>query len=196
MHDGDSRDRSEPADEPVTVLLRQWRAGDPLALDQLTPLVYEELRKRARTAFRGEREGHTLQPTALVHELFGRLAPANVDWQDRSHFFALCSRMMRHILVDHAKGRSAAKRGNNPVLVELDDNLPQEASSHEDLLSLNQALEKLATLDPRKAELIDLQVFGGLSFMEMEEVTGLSSSTLDRDLRFAKSWLKTQLVAE
>jgi RNA polymerase sigma-70 factor, ECF subfamily len=182
--------------EPVTVLLRQWRAGDPLALEQLTPLVYEELRKRAHSAFRGEREGHTLQPTALVHELFGRLAPANVDWQDRSHFFALCSRMMRHILVDHAKGRSAAKRGNNPVLVELDDNLAQVASSHEDLLSLNQALEKLAILDPRKAELIDLQVFGGLSFVEMEEVTGLSSSTLDRDLRFAKSWLKSQLVAE
>lgn len=196
MHDGDSRDRSEPADEPVTVLLRQWRAGDPLALEQLTPLVYEELRKRARSAFRGEREGHTLQPTALVHELFGRLAPANVDWQDRSHFFALCSRMMRHILVDHAKARSAAKRGSSPVMVELDENLAQEASSHEDLLGLNQALEKLAALDPRKAELIDLQVFGGLSFKEMEEVTGLSSSTLDRDLRFARSWLKTQLVAE
>lgn len=196
MQHGDSRDSGDSPDEPVTVLLRQWRAGDPLALEQLTPLVYEELRKRARSAFRGEREGHTLQPTALVHELFGRLAPANVDWQDRSHFFALCSRMMRHILVDHAKGRSAAKRGNNPVLVELDDSVPQETSSHEDLLSLNQALEKLATLDSRKAELIDLQVFGGLSFMEMEEVTGLSSSTLDRDLRFAKSWLRTQLTAE
>ncbi len=196
MQDGKSRDSGESANEPVTVLLRQWRAGDPLALEQLTPLVYEELRKRARRAFQGEREGHTLQPTALVHELFGRLAPANVDWQDRSHFFALCSRMMRHILVDHAKARSAAKRGNSPVLVELDENLPQEAASLEDLLGLNQALEKLAALDPRKAELVDLQVFGGLSFREMEEVTGLSSSTLDRDLRFARSWLKTQLAAE
>ncbi|MFO7550427.1 MAG: ECF-type sigma factor [Haliea sp.] len=194
MNDSKPGDGTARSAEPVTSLLRQWRAGDPLALEQLTPLVYEELRKRARSAFRGERDGHTLQPTALVHELFGRLAPANVDWQDRTHFFALCSRMMRHILVDHAKARAAAKRGSNPVLVELDANLPQAGSSHEDLLSLNQALERLAALDPRKAELIDLQVFGGLSFREMEEMTGLSSSTLDRDLRFARSWLKTQLA--
>ncbi|GAB3282444.1 ECF-type sigma factor [Parahaliea aestuarii] len=180
-------------DEPVTVLLRQWRAGDARALDQLTPLVYDELRKRARIAFSAENAGHTLQPTALVHELFGRLVPSSVDWQDRSHFYALCSRMMRRILVDHAKARNAVKRGGKAYQVPMEIEPAQDGANLEDLLSLDRALEKLAEQDKRKAELLDLQLFGGLSFREMEEVTGLSSSTLDRDLRFARAWLKTQL---
>jgi RNA polymerase sigma factor (TIGR02999 family) len=187
------QDGSTEQDDPVTGLLQQWRAGDNLALERLTPIVYAELRRRAQSAFRGEREGHTLQPTALVNELFGRLVPADIDWRDRSHFFALCSRMMRHILVDHAKARSAAKRGNAPIMVELDDNLPEEGPSHEDLLALNEALEKLTSLDARKSELLDLQLFGGLSLREIEAVTGLSSSTLDRELRFAKAWLRAEL---
>ncbi|WP_213004088.1 ECF-type sigma factor [Parahaliea maris] len=180
-------------DESVTTLLHQWRSGDASALNQLTPLVYEELRKRARAAFSAENAGHTLQPTALVHELFGRLAPANVNWQDRSHFYALCSRMMRRILVDHAKARSADKRGGKAAPIAVDIELIEDATNHEDLLSLDRAMEKLSELDARKAELLELQIFGGLSFRELEEITGLSSSTLDRDLRFAKTWLKTQL---
>ncbi|RLQ21205.1 sigma-70 family RNA polymerase sigma factor [Seongchinamella sediminis] len=183
------------SDEPITRLLQQWRSGHVEALDQLTPLVYEELRLRARAAFRAESKDHTLQPTALVHELYGRLAPANVNWQDRSHFYALCSRMMRRILVDHAKARNAAKRGGNSHHVSLDTEPSADSANHEDLLSLDRALEKLSSLDERKAELLDLQIFGGLTFRELEEVTGLSSSTLDRDLRFARSWLKTQLSA-
>ncbi|MBN7797754.1 ECF-type sigma factor [Parahaliea mediterranea] len=187
------------AEEPVTTLLKQWRAGSDAALDQLTPLVYEELRKRARAAFRSEQAGHTLQPTALVHELFGRLSPIDVDWRDRSHFYALCSRMMRRILVDHAKARAAAKRGGGnrqlTLSVALASESAAETPNHEDLLSLDRALNQLSELDQRKADLLDLQIFGGLSFRELEEVTGLSSSTLDRDLRFARSWLKAQLSA-
>lgn len=185
------------AEEPVTTLLKQWRAGSEAALDELTPLVYEELRKRARLAFRSEQAGHTLQPTALVHELFGRLSPIDVDWRDRSHFYALCSRMMRRILVDHAKASSAAKRGGGNLQLTLNVELASTADTpdHEELLSLDRALIKLSELDQRKADLLDLQIFGGLSFRELEEVTGLSSSTLDRDLRFARSWLKAQLSA-
>jgi RNA polymerase sigma factor (TIGR02999 family) len=182
--------------EPVTLLLQQWRAGDGEALAQLTPLVYEELRKRARMAFRGEQQGHTLQPTALVHEVFGRLYSAGVDWQDRAHFYALCSRMMRRILVDHAKSRSAAKRGGDVLVTVLDGEPEGLAPNYENLLALDRALEKLAKNDSRKAEILDLQIFGGLSFGELQEVTGLSSSTLDRDLRFARSWLKAELATD
>ena len=182
--------------ESVTLLLRQWRGGDEGALKELTPLVYHELRKRARRAFSNERAGHTLQPTALVHELFGRLVPVQVDWRDRSHFYALCSRMMRRILVDHARARATAKRDGELTRIELDDGAGAVAPRHEDLVSLDRALEELARRDPRKAELLDLQIFGGLSFREMEQVTGYSSSSLDRDLRFARSWLKSQLSAD
>ena len=179
--------------ESVTQLLQQWRTGDDKALEQLTPLVYSELHKRARRAFSGERAGHTLQPTALVHELFGRLVSAEVDWRDRSHFYALCSRMMRRILVDHARSRATAKRDGGLTRIELDDGAGAVTPRYEELVSLDRALKKLAQLDPRKADLLDLQIFGGLSLRELEQVTGYSSSTLDRDLRFAKSWLKSQM---
>jgi len=179
----------------ITVLLGRWRDGDTSAFEQLTPLVYEELRRIARSAFRGEGAGHTLQPTALVHEAFGRLAGIDVDWRDRSHFYALCARMMRRILVDYAKARAAEKRGGSDLRVTLNDNLLPVDSDPDRLLDLEQALERLHEHDPRKVELIELQIFGGLSFREMEDVTGLSSSTLDRELRFAKAWLKAELSA-
>ncbi len=181
--------------ENITSLLRQWRAGNPDALAELTPLVYNELRARAQRAFRSERAGHTLQPTALVHELYDRLDAVDVNWQDRSHFFALCSQMMRRILVDHARARSSAKRGGNAQMIAIDTSVVADLPLHEDLLNVDRALERLAELDQRKADLLDLQIFGGLTFQEMEEVTGLSSSTLDRDLRFARSWLKAQMSA-
>lgn len=189
---------------PVTALLHSWRAGEEQALDQLTPLVYEQLRKRAAYLFSSESAGHTLQPTALVNELYGRLVDVEVDWQDRAHFYALCSRIMRHILVDHAKARKAAKRGGDMLVISLDETGVVENASEEqdrqsrteDLISLDQALQKLATMDRRKADLVEMQVFGGLSFREMGLVTGLSESTLDRDLRFARAWLKSQLVTQ
>lgn len=186
----------------VTALLHTWRGSDSHALEQLTPLVYAELRKRAGYLFSGESAGHTLQPTALVNELYGRLVGVEVDWQDRAHFYALCSRIMRNILVDHAKARRAEKRGGNRVVVSLDDigvavdagDRHDRQTETEDLLSLDEALQRLAAHDQRKAELLEMQVFGGLSFREMGFLTGLSTTTLDRDLRFARAWLKSQLV--
>lgn len=182
------------SEAPITQLLHRWRSGEEAALEQLTPLVYDELRRRAGALFRSESAGHTLQPTALVHELYGRLAPAEVGWQDRSHFYALCARMMRRILVDHAKARRAGKRGGEAVRMAVDVEMLAEHTTPEDLFTLDEALEALSALDPRKAELIELQVFGGLTFREMEAVTGLSSSTLDRELRFSRAWLKARLA--
>jgi RNA polymerase sigma-70 factor, ECF subfamily len=179
----------------VTTLLRQWAGGDAGALDELTPLVYEELRTLARRITAGERPGHTLQPTALVNEVFTKLVEADVTWQNRAHFFALCARMMRRLLVNHAEARRADRRGGGAVRVEFDEMaLPGTDDPDEDLLALHQALAQLAEIDPRKAELLELQYFAGLTFGEMEQVTGLSSSTLDRDLRLARAWMKDRLA--
>lgn len=177
----------------ITRLLGRWRDGDQAAFEQLAPMVYDELRRLARNAFRGERPAHTLQPTALVHEAFSKLAGSEVDWQDRSHFYALCARMMRRILLDHARTRAAEKRGGPQLRVTLNDDVMPDECDSDRLFALERALEKLAELDARKAELIELQLFGGLSYREMATVTGLSNSTLDRELRFAKAWLKAEL---
>ena len=177
----------------VTQLLNQWAGGDEQAGEALTPLVYDELHKIAARLFRSERSGHTLQPTALVHEAYANLVGADISWQDRAHFYSLAARMMRRLLVNHANAKNAAKRGGGAVRVTLDESRTPAADESAELLDLDEALTRLAELDERKAELIQLQYFGGLSFKEMEEVTGLSSSTLDRDLRFARAWLKDQL---
>ena len=177
----------------VTQLLNQWAGGDEQAGEALTPLVYDELHKIAARLFRSERSGHTLQPTALVHEAYANLVGADISWQDRAHFYSLAARMMRRLLVNHANAKYAAKRGGGAVRVTLDESRTPAADDSAELLDLDEALTRLAEMDERKAELIQLQYFGGLSFKEMEEVTGLSSSTLDRDLRFARAWLKDQL---
>ena len=181
----------------ITLLLRDWVAGSDLAMQQLTPLVYEQLRRSARRAIAGEQPGHTLQATALVNEVFLKLVDAEVDWQSRAHFFALSARMMRRLLVNHANERNTDKRGGKLDRVEfaeerLGDQRPE--GQQVDLLTLHSALEELAALDPRKVELIELQYFAGLTFREMEEVTGLSSSTLDRELRFSRRWLQSRLA--
>ncbi len=178
----------------ITRLLRQWTSGDNQAGEALTPLVYDELHKLAARLFRSERRGHTLQPTALVHEAYAKIVDADVSWQDRAHFFALAARMMRRLLVDHANARNAAKRGGGVDRVTLNEGSTPGAEADAGLLDLDEALTRLAELDERKAELIQLQYFGGLSFEEMAEVTGLSSSTLDRDLRMARAWLRDQLT--
>ena len=182
-------------DQPgeITRLLNQWAGGDEKAADELTPLVYNELHRLASHLFRSERQNHTLQPTALVHEAYARLVNVDVSWQDRAHFYSLAARMMRRILVDYAIAKKAAKRGGAAIRVTLDESVVPAVDVDADFLSLDEALTNLAEIDPRKAELIQLQYFGGLTFRDMEEVTGLSSSTLDRDLRFARAWLKDYL---
>jgi RNA polymerase sigma factor (TIGR02999 family) len=184
------------SDPSVTQLLRRWTEGDAGAAEALAPLVYDQLHALADRLFRGERPGHTLQPTALVHEAFVQLVGAEVDWRDRTHFYAIAARMMRRLLVNHAVARRAEKRGGDALRVTLDessggtvDMRPEDA----ELLDLEDALSALAALDPRKVELVELQYFAGLTFEEMAEVTGLSTSTLDRDLRVARAWLKDRL---
>ncbi len=182
-----------PEPVEITQLLNRWSNGDQQAGDDLTPLVYAELQKIARRLFRSEQHSHTLQPTALVHEAYVKLINVNVTWQDRAHFFSLAARMMRRLLVNHANAQKAAKRGGEALKVTFNEASVSSGNPEAELLDLEEALQALSELDARKAELIELQYFGGLSFREMEEVTGLSSSTLDRDLRMARAWLKDYL---
>jgi RNA polymerase sigma factor (TIGR02999 family) len=179
--------------KPITQLLQSWRHGDGAALDELTPLVYAELRDLAASYLRRERPGHTLQPTALVHEAYLRLVDAQVDWQDRSHFFALAARMMRRILVNHAEAHLAAKRGGGALAVTLSESLPSGLAPEHELLALDAALKKLAALSERQADIVELHYFGGLTYEEMADVTKLSTSTIDRELRLAKAWLASEL---
>ena len=147
----------------------------------------------AASYLRGERPGHTLQATALVHEAYLRLVDAQVDWQDRNHFFALAARMMRRILVNHAEAHRAAKRGGGVVAVTLSESLPSGLAPEDELLALDGALKKLAALSARQADIVELHYFGGLTYEEMATVTGLSTSTIDRELRLAKAWLASEL---
>lgn len=176
--------------QPVTELLARWSKGDASARDALVPLVYNELRKIARRCLAGQRGGHTLQPTALVHEAYLRLAGRDsADWQNRVHFFAMAAQIMRHILVDHARKRSAAKRGGNTVSVVVDE---QSAVSHEpslDVLMLDDALKRLATLDPRQSQIVELRFFGGLSIEKTAEVVKISPATAKREWTTARLWL-------
>lgn len=178
---------------PITQLLRRWRGGDDDAFDRLVPLVYEELRRVAGGRMRGEPDGHTLQPTALVHEAYARLAGASVDWQDRVHFFAVAASTMRRILVDHARARSRAKRGGERVQVTLSEAVAATGSRHQDLLDLDAALEELGQLDERKARAVEMVFFTGLTQPEVAEVLGVSLSTVERELRMARAWLATRL---
>ncbi len=179
---------------PITALLRSWRAGDARALDQLAPVVYDELRRLARRHMRGERGPHTLQATAVVHEAYLRLVEAEVSWQDRVHFFAVAARLMRRILVDHAKGRGRVKRGGGAHRATLDEAVLVAPERSADLLALDAALNDLAQHDARKVEIVELHYFGGLTYDEMAETTGLSAATVHRELRLAKAWLQRELA--
>lgn len=183
---------SDSTAHTVTLLLKKAGAGDSAALDQVVPLVYEELLRLARSHMRRERVGHTLQATALVHEAYARLVDADLALNDRMHFFAVASSAMRRILVDHARARASAKRGGGAARVPLDDELPA-AERASDVIELDQALERLAAFDARKARIVELHYFGGLSYEEIARAAGVSPATVDRDLRFAKAWLKGQL---
>jgi RNA polymerase sigma-70 factor (ECF subfamily) len=182
----------DPALSP-TVLLQAWRSGDEHALDRLMELVYDELSRLARSALNRERRDHTLQTRALVHEAYMKLIDADVEWKDRAHFFALAARSMRRILTDHARSRGRAKRGGNPIRVELTDGAAAIAGAPIDLLDLERALDKLTALDPRHAQLVELHFFAGMDYDEAAEVLGVSPRTIGRDLRVARAFLAREL---
>ena len=170
-----------------------WQSAQP---DELAPLVYEELRQLARCYMRSERPDHTLQATALVNEAYLRLADqTNPHWQDRTHFFAVAACMMRHILVDYARGRQRAKRGAGGVKVELSDEAIVTETQAEQVVDLNDALERLAELDRRASQVVELKYFGGMNYDEIAEVLNVSAITVRRDWEFAKAWLRKELTA-
>jgi len=176
-----------------TQLLTEWRSGHPQALDRLTPLVYDELRRLARNYMRAERGSHTLQATAVVHEAFVRLIQANVALQDRGHFFALASRLMRRVLVDHAKSRSRIKRnaGIRDLLAQDTSETPPPADF--DVVALDDALEGLQQMEPRLAQVIELHYFGGLTYEQIAAAVGISAATVHRDIRLARAWLLNEI---
>jgi RNA polymerase sigma factor (TIGR02999 family) len=179
----------------VTRLLVDWGQGDQEALDQLAPLVYDELRRLAGNQLRRERPGHTLQSTALVHEAYLRLIDQkNVRWQNRAHFFGVASQMIRRILVDHARAHQAAKRGAGVPRLELDEALDAGVQRDLDLVALDDALESLGRLDPQQARIIELRFFGGLSIDETAEVIGISPATVKREWSSARAWLFRELT--
>jgi RNA polymerase sigma-70 factor, ECF subfamily len=179
----------------VTALLRAWSAGDPRAQEHLLALVYQALRERAAAHLRRERKNHTLQPTALVHEAYLRLvAQRTVAWQGRLHFLALASMVMRRVLVDHARARSAAKRPDESLRLVLEGEVATIEPQGCELLLLDQALSELAELDPRQARTLELVYFGGLTETEAAEVLSASRSTVVRELRSAKAWLYRRMT--
>jgi RNA polymerase sigma factor (TIGR02999 family) len=183
-----------PAKSEVTGLLLAWRSGDAAALERLVPLVYAELRRLAHRQMRGERVGHTLETSALVNETYLRLVDSQrVRWQGRAHFFAICAQLMRRVLVDHARSRRSLKRGGEAVSIALDDAQVGSASPDANLLALDEALTKLATVDPRKSRVVELRHFGGLSVVETAEALEVSPVTVMRDWRVAKLWLLREL---
>ena len=184
----------------ITRLLKAWGRGDSAALDRLTPLVYDRLRRMARSYMRNERPGHTLQATALVNEAFLRLVETrNLDWTDRAHFFAVCARVMRRILVDAARSRAATKRGGDVDRAEHStainlDQLPNPASEMSaEVCALDEALTTLAQIDPRQAQVIELRFFGGLTVEETAQVLQTSPQTVMRDWKLARAWLAREL---
>jgi RNA polymerase sigma factor (TIGR02999 family) len=183
----------------VTELLRAWSGGDTTALDALLPLVYEELRRQARRYLRREREGHSLQATALVHEAYMRLVDQRrMQWQGRTQFFGIAAQLMRRILVDHARGRHAEKRGgmNISLVQPLDEATAAAQEADVNLLALDDALTRLAALDARQAKVVELRYFTGLGIEETAEVLGISPATVKREWTSARAWLKRELTEE
>jgi RNA polymerase sigma factor (TIGR02999 family) len=183
-----------PDSQQITGLLRAWGAGDQVARDQLVPLLHRELKRIAKSYMRRERTGHTLQPTALVNEAFLRLVDVHdVQWQDRAHFFAVAAQIMRRILVNHALARGAGKRGGGLRPAALDEALVVSPERDSEIVALDEALEALAKRDPRKAQVVDLRFFGGLSVEETAAVLKVSEQTVLRDWRLSKSWLAREM---
>jgi RNA polymerase sigma factor (TIGR02999 family) len=180
----------------VTQLLKAWSRGDSEALEELTPKVYRELRRMAANHMRKEKAGNTLQATALVHEVFLRLVEVDsVTWQDRAHFFAVSANMMRRILVDRARAKGMSKRGGGAIQANLDE-VPEIASRPRDreIVAIDEALDALAQIDPRKAKVVELRFFGGLSVEETAEVLKISPQSVMRDWKMARAWLMVEIA--
>jgi RNA polymerase sigma factor (TIGR02999 family) len=184
-----------PNSNDVTRLLQQWKGGDNQALDELMPVVYDELRRLAARCLYGERPDHTLRATELVHEAYMRLVGADIGWQNRAHFYAVAARVLRRILVEYARAHGRKKRGGGEQPVPLDEAIvvgPEAAST---VVELDEALERLAALDPRKSEVVQLLFFGGLTYDEAAAALDISPATLHRELKLAKAWLHWEMAA-
>jgi RNA polymerase sigma factor (TIGR02999 family) len=184
-----------PQSNQVTQLLLDWSHGERAALDELMPLVYQELRKLASGYLRSERPDHTLQPTALIHEAYLRMIGNDMpQWQSRAHFFGVAARLMRQILVDHARTRHAAKRGGDQQKISLDD-APQVFAQADaaELLALDDALTKLAAFDERRSRILEMRSFGGMRVEETAQALGVSEATVKREMRLAQAWIRREL---
>jgi RNA polymerase sigma factor (TIGR02999 family) len=185
---------NSPERQLVTRLLKEWGGGNKEALDELMPIVYQQLRKLASISLRSERPEHTLRATALVHEAYLRLVDADVAWQDRVHFFAVSARLLRRILVDHAKANHRQKRGGGAETISLDEAVMIGPQTTGGIVELDAALQRLAVLDARKSEIIELLCFGGLTYDEAASALKISPATVHRELKMAKAWLHRELT--
>jgi RNA polymerase sigma factor (TIGR02999 family) len=182
--------------QPVTVFLQQWRSGDHSALDALTPIVHDELRKLAASYMRRENAGHTLQPTALLNEAYMRLAQQqNQNWENRAHFFGVAAHLMRVILVDHARAKNRAKRGAGAAKVSIQEALDASEERPETLVQLDDALNELAKFDERKAKVIEMRFFAGMTIEETAEALSIGVATVAREQRVAEAWLNRYLTS-
>ena len=183
-----------PCPTNVTENLALWKSGDPEALNRLMPLVYRELRRLAASFLRREYRYQTLQTTALVHEAYIRLVDqTHTDWKDRAHFFGVAAQLMRRILVDHARTHQASKRGGGAVAVQLDEEMARVDEPEADLLALDEALDRLASMDPRQSSIVEMRYFAGLSIRETAEALGISHATVEREWQTAKAWLYNEI---
>jgi RNA polymerase sigma-70 factor, ECF subfamily len=182
--------------DTVTRLLVDWKSGSKEAIDRLTPIVYNELRRLADHYLRDEHAAATLQPTALVHEAYMRLVAQSLpDWESRSHFFGVAAHLMRQILVDHARRRISAKRGSDAQKISIEESVSFAADAHREIQALDDALNALAALDPRKAKVIELRFFGGFSVDETAQTLDISVATVGREQRLAEAWLHREMAA-
>ena len=187
--------KKTPKQHEITQLLAEWSDGNQSALDELYPLVYDELHRLARRYMSRERQDHTLQTTALINEAYVRLVDQrNVHWANRSHFFAISAQIMRRILIDHARRHAYAKRGGGARPVSLDEAATMTATAGAELIRLDEALKSLAEMDPRRCQVVELRYFGGLSNEEIAEVLQISENTVTRDWNMARAWLHQQLT--
>jgi RNA polymerase sigma factor (TIGR02999 family) len=184
-----------PDSPAITMLLRQWRQGDSQAFEEVSQYLYNDLLRRASAYMKNERRGHSLRPTGLVHEAFIKLiGKKQIEWEDRNHFLAVAAQTMRRILVDHARRRKREKRGGSSEDLPLDEVRQVAAGrSQVDLVALNEALNELATFDPRQAKVVELKYFGGMTLDETADVLGVSRVTVKRDWQIARAWLRQQL---
>jgi RNA polymerase sigma-70 factor (ECF subfamily) len=182
--------------EAVTILLQQWSDGNKEALDRLMPVVYGQLRKLAAYSLRSERPDHTLRATELVHEAYLKLIDSDIPWQNRAHFYAVSAKVLRHILVDHAKAHRAEKRGGDAEKIPLDEAVVVGPQASSEIVGLDEALKRLALNDERKSHAIELAFFGGMNHEEIGAVLHVSPKTVQRELRVAKAWLHRELRAD